>query len=68
MAVRQAGLDGLDDIRLETREEDEALPVLLRVDGHEILCNNPIDGRLGRLTWPLLLITSNASRSVPSGP
>ena len=67
-AMRQAGLDGLDDIRLATREEDGAFPVLLRVDGHETLHNNPIDGRLGRLTWPLLLITSNASRSVPSGP
>ena len=54
--MRQAGLDGLPDIHLATREEDGALPVLLCVDGHEILYHNLIDGRLGRSTWPLLLI------------
>ena len=47
-AMWQAGRDdSRDDSRLATREVDGALPVLLRVDGHEIQDNNPIDGQLG---------------------
>ncbi len=49
-SMRQAGLNGLCDIHLATREEDEALPVLLRVDGRGIPYNNLIDGRLERST------------------
>ena len=47
-AMRQAGLNGQGHIHLAAREMDGALPALLRVDGYEILYNNPIDGRLGR--------------------